>query len=113
MRTRHLTHIRPSLAAKILASEPVQVRVEPKHRQGPPSPYPDAVVLEVRRLSEQCRMTYDQITVHMAFLGIAVDKSSLRRWCEYTTRDHLVPDPCRTEPYLQPIVTKPPVQGVD
>jgi hypothetical protein len=52
----------------------------------------DSVILEIRRLKEQCQMMPAAIVEHLAGLDIAVDRVSVIRVLSYATRGHLVPD---------------------
>lgn len=54
---------------------------------------PDEMVLEVRRLSEQCGMTISSIAKHISSIGYKISESQVRNLLKYTTRCHLTPEP--------------------
>jgi len=71
-----------------------------RNKGAPPAKHPDEVVLEVRRLKEQCRMSRVDIVKALAALGIQASKDDVDRYVNYATRAHLVPAE-GAEPYVR------------
>lgn len=99
--------IRPSLVAALtdFNNEP-RTRRPPRDFSGPkpagktsPAKHADAIVLEVRRLHEQCGMGPTAVTRRIASLGIDITKADVNRYIDYQSRALLVPAP-DAEPYL-------------
>lgn len=99
--------IRPSLAAALtdVNNEPRAKRV-PREFSGPkpagktsPAKHADAIILEVRRLHEQCGMGATAVARHIASFGVDITKADARRYINYQSRALLVPAP-DAEPYF-------------
>ena len=101
---RALPDIRPGLAAALAEPQPPKpatVVHGPKVRAAgghPAVKFPDAVVLEARRLAE--RMPAPAVRAQLLAAGHDVPKHSIDTWLGYTTRAHLVPERGRTTTYL-------------
>jgi hypothetical protein len=54
--------------------------------------HPDNVILEIRRLKEQCQMMPSAIVIHMHQHGHPVTREDVVRILSYATRGYLVPD---------------------
>ena len=101
---RALPEIRPSLSEAL--SEPKAPRKPtvvhgPKVRAAGAHPavkFPDAVVLEVRRLG--ARMPPHAVHAAMLAAGYDIPMHSVNNWLSYTTRAHLTPDSSRITTYL-------------
>lgn len=88
-----------SLASRVLGADYVHPRVklkpaDPRH----PGPHknvthkhPDKVVLEVRRLYEQCNWPTRDIITHLNNKGWDVSMANVTQWIGYISRKHLEP----------------------
>jgi hypothetical protein len=87
--------ITDSLITSVLGAEYATPRkVRPKKVQGRPNcKGADALVLEVRRLSEQLGLSPAQIRVQLQGDGHDLAVSRIFNLINYTTRSHLVPAP--------------------
>jgi hypothetical protein len=83
--------VRPSLLAAISATEPPTVRAPIKLGIKHNSRHSDNLVLEIRRLREQCRLPIKQITETVTQLGYSISENQIRNYLNYTTRGYLVP----------------------
>lgn len=98
MQTGTLLPIRGSLVAAILGPSQATAR---KHKplawngKNPARPgqakHSDDVILEVRRLKEQCGMMPLAIAEHLLAMGHDVPHKDVVRICSYFVRGHLVP----------------------
>jgi len=61
--------------------------------------HPDGVVLEVRRLSEQAKLSRSKIVAELKTKGIEIDEKDVTRYATYATRGALVPDE-NAAPYI-------------
>lgn len=99
--------IRPSLVTAITeASKEARAKRVPREFSGPKptgkkssAKHIDAIVLEARRLHEQCGMGATAVARRIASLGIDITKADARRYIDYQSRALLVPAP-DAEPYL-------------
>jgi len=64
------------------------------------NPLEDRLILEIRRLSEQCNKKLAEIHTITAQLGFAKTKSWVHQTIQYHNRSHLVPA-LGAEPYLE------------
>lgn len=99
--------IRPSLVTAITeASKEARAKRVPREFSGPkptgktsPAKHADAIVLEIRRLHEQCGMGATAVARHIASFGVDITKDDARRYIHYQSRALLVPAH-DAEPYL-------------
>ena len=99
--------IRPSLVTAITeANKEARSKRAPREFSGPkpagkatPAKHADAIVLEVRRLHEQCGMGATAVSRHIASFGVDITKADARRYINYQSRALLVPAP-DAEPYF-------------
>lgn len=105
---QQLMPIRRSLVAAVLGDDlgkpperrPARDFSGPKPRVYRAGKHPDAVVLEMRRLKEQCQMMPTPIVAHMAALGVTCTREEVMKILSYQTRGHLVPDE-GAKPYIK------------
>lgn len=99
--------IRPPLVAALTGSnnEP-RTRRAPREFSGPkptkkasPAKHTDVVVLEARRLYEQCGMGAAAVARHIASFGVDITEADARRYINYQSRALLVPAP-DASPYI-------------
>lgn len=105
MKNASLYYIRSSLINKLWTPTPKVEKPKP-HRRGSPTPkYPDEVILEVRRLREECGWTCRVIAQRLGQdHNLDLTSRTVDQICRYSTRAHLVPEPGRKSPYIQPTV---------
>jgi len=97
----HRTPLRDSLVTSVLGADyatPRAIKIKQPHPR-PPGKGSDELILEARRLREQCGMTSSQIRSHLESLGYCVSIDRIGNICNYTTRSHLVPSP-GAQPYI-------------
>lgn len=57
-----------------------------------PAKHTDNVVLEVRRLREQVKLSYSKVVSELVAKGIDINNKDVVRYASYATRGALVPD---------------------
>lgn len=101
MRAEFVIRMRGSLFNKLWTPTPKAEKPNPTRRGSPAPKYPDNVVLEIRRLREEFGMTFRAISQRLSVdFNIDINSQAIDRFCQYTTRAHLVPEPGRTTPYI-------------
>lgn len=98
--------VRASLIASVLGPEQA-TKPQPKKakkRGSPQTKGDDNLILEIRRLYEQCDMKPAEISRHMSTMGHNVSTSRAHQITQYQTRSNLIPTP-GAEPYITKAAT--------